>query len=139
MACLLARTPVKAIAIGGIDIRRKLTAKPLNGPRPRCATNIACMLADVIQRFRWIALGSFMMGSPEGGLGRRDDETQYTVTLNTSFWLAECVVTQTLWQAVMNENPSRFKGENSPVETISFNAAKAFIDKLNNMKPVAGR
>ena len=56
MACLLARTPVKAIAIGGIGIRRKLTAKPLNGPRPRCATNIACMLAGVIQRFRWIAL-----------------------------------------------------------------------------------
>ena len=40
-------------------------------------------------------------------------------------------VTQAQWQAVMGNNPSSYKGDNRPVERVSWNEAKEFCDKLN--------
>ena len=50
------------------------------------------------------------MGSPENEPERWEDEVKHTVTLTQGYWLADSTVTQALWQAVMNENPSHFKG-----------------------------
>jgi Uncharacterized conserved protein len=91
----------------------------------------------VRQNFRWIEPGIFLMGSPENELERESngaDETQHEVTLTKGFWLADTVVTQSLWEAVMGENPSRFKGKNCPVENVSWDDAQAFISKMNWMK-----
>ena len=66
------------------------------------------------QQFRWCEPGTFLMGSPEGELERESNETQHEVTLSNGFWVAETAVTQVLWEAVMGENPSCFKGENRP-------------------------
>ena len=68
----------------------------------------------LIQRFRWIAAGEFMMGSPAGEVERFDDEDYHRVTLTRGYWLAETAVTQAVWQAVTGENPSYFKGEQKP-------------------------
>ncbi len=76
-----------------------------------------------------------MMGSPEGEKGRYDDEDLHSVTLSQGFWLAETTVTQALWQAVKSENPSYFKGDNRPVETVSWEDVQAFIERLNQMHP----
>lgn len=89
----------------------------------------------VRQAFRWIEPGTFQMGSPEHEAERRNDERLHTVTLNRGFWLADTTVTQALWQAVMGRNPSKFKGENRPVETISWDDAHSFIETLNKLKP----
>ena len=89
----------------------------------------------VKQLFRWIEPGSFMMGSPSKEPERFSDETQHSVNLTQGFWLAECTVTQALWLAVMDENPSYFKGENLPVERVSWQNAQAFINRLNDLKP----
>lgn len=87
-------------------------------------------------RFRWIPPGSFWMGSPEEEQGRFDVEgPQHPVTLETGFWMAEITCTQALWQAVMKENPSRFKGRDLPVESASVDQVGRFIDTLNKMKP----
>ena len=75
------------------------------------------------------------MGSPEDEPERGEDEVKHTVTLSQGYWLADSTVTQALWQAVMNENPSHFKGANCPVESVSWDAAQAFIDTMNRMKP----
>ncbi|WP_347986371.1 formylglycine-generating enzyme family protein [Methylomonas sp. AM2-LC] len=87
------------------------------------------------QVFRWIEPGSFLMGSPEDESQREDDETQHSVLLTKGFWLADTTVTQALWQSVMQNNPSKFKGENKPVETVSWDDANAFINILNQIKP----
>ncbi|POZ52821.1 formylglycine-generating enzyme family protein [Methylovulum psychrotolerans] len=85
--------------------------------------------------FRWIEPGSFMMGSPETEQGRYSDEDLHQVTISQGFWLAETTVTQALWQAVMGDNPSHFKGAECPVEQVSWADAQAFIAKLRQLYP----
>ncbi len=86
--------------------------------------------------FRWIPPGAFMMGSPKDEPERFSDEgPQHRVTISEGFWLAETPVTQALWQVVMGENPSRFKGEKRPVESVSWEDAQRLIEALNQLKP----
>ncbi|GHV61506.1 hypothetical protein FACS1894195_2120 [Bacteroidia bacterium] len=49
------------------------------------------------------------------------------------FSIGKYEVTQEQWEAVMGSNPSYFKGDDLPVENVSWNDAKAFISKLNSM------
>jgi len=86
---------------------------------------------DIIQRFRWIEPTSFLMGSPENEKGRYDNEVQHSVILTQGYWLADTACTQALWEAVMHDNPSHFKGESLPVENVSWNGIQGFIEKLN--------
>jgi formylglycine-generating enzyme required for sulfatase activity len=47
------------------------------------------------------------------------------------FWLGETEVTQAQWQAVMGSNPSKFRGDDLPVEKVSWKDVQEFIKKLN--------
>ena len=71
------------------------------------------------------------MGSPETEEDRFDDEDQVQVTLTKGFWMAKTQVTQKQWVAIMGDNPSYFKGDNLPVESVSWNDAQEFLEKLN--------
>jgi formylglycine-generating enzyme required for sulfatase activity len=59
----------------------------------------------------------------------------HQVTLSKGFWLAETTVTQVLWQTIMGANPSSFKGDNRPVEQVSWDDTQTFLDKLNQIHP----
>jgi formylglycine-generating enzyme required for sulfatase activity len=84
--------------------------------------------------------GSFMMGSPEKEEGSDDDERpQHEVTIEP-FWLGQYQVTQAQWKFVaklpqvnkeLNPDPSRFKGDNRPVEQVSWKDAVEFCDRLS--------
>ncbi len=90
----------------------------------------------VQQRFRWIPPGKFTMGSPESELGRLENEgPAHEVTLTEGYWLAEMPCTQALWQAVMGENPSRYKSPERPVETVSWYDCQEFLKRLNQLLP----
>lgn len=52
------------------------------------------------------------------------------------FKMGKYEVTQAQWQAVMGENPSNFKGDENPVEEVSWNDCKKFIEKLNALPEV---
>ena len=92
---------------------------------------LAFSYKGVQQRFRWMEPDSFLMGSPENEPGR----WQHEVTLSQGYWLADTTVTQALWQAVMDENPSRFIHENRPVDQISWLIVQEFLQKLNKLQP----
>ena len=85
--------------------------------------------------FRWCEPGTFLMGSPADEPERLDNETQHPVTLTRGFWIAETPVTQALWEIFMGGNPSSFKGTELPVDSVSWDDAQRFINKLNGMKP----
>jgi sulfatase modifying factor 1 len=72
--------------------------------------------------------GVFTMGSEEDG------ETAHKVKLS-SFFIGKYPVTQGLWKAVMGEgnDPSYWKGEKRPVETVSWEDAQAFCEKLRKL------
>ena len=75
--------------------------------------------------------GTFTMGATsEQGLPDSDEKPTHQVTLS-SYYIGETVVTQALWKAVMGSNPSRFKGDNLPVECVSWNDCQDFIKELN--------
>jgi formylglycine-generating enzyme required for sulfatase activity len=93
---------------------------------------------DVRQCLRWIAPGEFQMGSPESEAERYDNETQHQVILTQGYWLADTVCTQALWQAVLGDNPSHFKGEDRPMENVNWNDAQRFIARLNELVPGGG-
>ena len=88
-------------------------------------------IKGVTQRFRWIEPGTFMMGSPDDEPERSDNEVQRQVTISSGFWMADTTVTQSLWQAIMNNNPSHFKGDQLPVEQVSWDDCQPFIEQLN--------
>jgi formylglycine-generating enzyme required for sulfatase activity len=82
-----------------------------------------------------IPSGTFVMGSPVDELGREFNEgPQTTVTITKPFWLCKTEVTQGQWEAVMGNTPSDFKGDDLPVEMMSWNDAAAFCEKFNEMK-----
>jgi formylglycine-generating enzyme required for sulfatase activity len=92
----------------------------------------------VDHRLRWIEPGTFLMGSPEDEPERDGDETRHEVTLSEGFWLGETTVTQALWLAAMGENPSVFKGEERPVERVSWEDAQGFLETLNRERDDLG-
>jgi len=76
--------------------------------------------------------GTFWMGcTEEQGNDCRDYERpQHSVTVN-SFNIGKYEITQKQWIAIMGKNPSQKKGDDHPVENISWEQAQEFIDKLN--------
>lgn len=77
--------------------------------------------------------GTFQMGATSEQNDPHDDEKPiHSVTLS-SYHIGQTEVTQALWQAVMGTNPSRFKGDNLPVERVSWEDCQTFITKLNQL------
>jgi len=66
--------------------------------------------------------GTFTMGctAEQGSDCRSGESPAHQVTLN-NFSIGKYQVTQALWIAVMGSNPSNFKGDNLPVENVSWN------------------
>ncbi|MBL8253806.1 MAG: formylglycine-generating enzyme family protein [Candidatus Competibacter sp.] len=95
-------------------------------------------IGGVVQRLRWIVPGEFLMGSPKNEMERDNDETQHRVILTQGYWLADTACTQALWRAVLGDNPSGFKGEDRPVENVSWDDVQRFIAGLNELIPEGG-
>jgi len=58
------------------------------------------------------------------------EKPKHQVTVS-DFYIGKYPVTQKQWVAVMGSNPSHFKGDNLPVENVSWDDAQEFISKLN--------
>lgn len=83
---------------------------------------------------------SFVMKDVNGGTFQMgtDNETSWErpahrVTVS-DFAIGETEVTQGLWKAVMGSNPSRYQGDELPVDDVSYNdIVNKFLPKLNQM------
>lgn len=99
--------------------------------QPRTATTYEEDLGNGI-KLVMVAIpgGSFWMGSPTGELQRRPNEgPRHRATL-PEFYLGKYAVTQAQWQAIMESNPSKFKGDDRPVERVSWEECQEFCQRL---------
>ena len=85
--------------------------------------------------FVLIPKGEFMMGAKdeEKSVMLEKQHPRHKVVIKQDFYLGKYEVTQAQWTSVMGKNPSVFDlcGENCPVENVSWNLVKKFIEKLN--------
>ena len=90
------------------------------------------LVKGVTQRLRWVAPGSFVMGSPLKEKNRSSNEgPQHMVTFAKDLWLADTACTQALWQAVMGNYPSYVTDDlEKPVEQVSWDDVQGFFEAL---------
>ena len=76
--------------------------------------------------------GTFWMGcaDEQGRDCRTNESPRHSVTVS-SFNISKYAITQKQWQTIMGKNPSQQKGDDHPVENISWEEAQVFINKLN--------
>ena len=91
-------------------------------------------------RMMLIPEGSFNMGSPEDEEGRSDSEEPVHLVKVSSFFMGKYPVTQAQWKIVaslpqvkrkLKPDPSRFKGDNRPVESVSWYEVVEFCQRLS--------
>jgi formylglycine-generating enzyme required for sulfatase activity len=99
---------------------------------------IAALEADEAEnsigmRFVLVPAGSFFMGSDPAldPFADADEEGRREVFVTKPFYIGIHEVTQRQWDALMPDNPSKFKGPGNPVENVSYADALSFIEKLN--------
>ena len=81
-----------------------------------------------------VEAGTFIMGAtPEMENPNSDEKPTHQVTLTNDYYIGKYEVTQALWQAVMGNNPSYFKGDNLPVGNVSWNDCQDFLIKINSI------
>ena len=122
----------------------KPAAKPKTKPAPRrnsthhssstsSAVSLSAELNKLINNMVYVSGGTFTMGgtSEQGSDAFDQEKPTHSVTLS-SYYICKYEVTQALWRAVMGSNPSNFKGDNLPVESVSWNDCQTFINRLNS-------
>ncbi|WP_421946818.1 formylglycine-generating enzyme family protein [Phaeodactylibacter xiamenensis] len=89
--------------------------------------------------------GVFVMGSEESK-GSVSEKPEHSVSITYDYYLGVYPITQKVWKAVMNNlNPSRFIGDNRPVEQVNWQDIQGrvwnekdldgFLPRLNSQYP----
>ena len=114
-------------------------------PKPKTTPSVTASyqnevlrVGNVSYRMIYVSGGTFTMGATSEMLESYsdrygngiDEKPTHQVTLS-SYYIGETEVTQALWKAVMGRNPSYFKGDDLPVERVSWNDCQTFIRRLN--------
>ncbi len=89
---------------------------------------------NLTDKMVYVSGGTFTMGatSEQGSDAEDDEKPTHSVTVS-DFYICKYEVTQTLWKEVMGNNPSSWKGDNLPVENVSWDDCQDFIRKLNTL------
>jgi formylglycine-generating enzyme required for sulfatase activity len=137
-----ATTPTVAAPSPPPKVAASSGGQPIPPPQVTLAPSLAPTITNSIgMKLVLIPAGEFLMGSPATEEGRYSDEQQHRVRITKPYYLGATEVTQTQYEAVMRENLSDFKGPQRPVETVSWDDAASFCDRLSALQAekVAGR
>ena len=95
--------------------------------------NEVLRVGNVSYRMKYVSGGTFTIGATSEMTEPFSNEEPTHQVMLSSYYIGETEVTQELWQAVMGYNPSCFKGDNLPVEYVSWDDCQAFISRLNSL------
>lgn len=88
----------------------------------------------------WIEAGRFTMGSPVTEYRRLPNEDNRTVVrFSSGYWMGAREVSQEVWEKVMGTNPSVFDERSHPVDSVSWEQAREFCERLTEFEREAGR
>ena len=106
--------------------RLKVTAQ-----KPRFVTSTSKTYTDPAtgMEFIFVKGGCYMMGSNDG----YDSEKPVHEVCVDDFYLAKYEVTQIQYEKVTGVNPSRFKGEKLPVESVNWHDAQKYMSQLKTL------
>ena len=109
-------------------------ARQAQQQKPAASTSMPKVsLDDIMRNMVYVEGGTFTMGATSEQKKPDDDEKPTHRVSLSSFYIGKYEVTQALWKAVMGSNPSSYKGDNLPVENVSWNDCQTFLRKLNAM------
>jgi formylglycine-generating enzyme required for sulfatase activity len=113
---------------------------PLSSGGPGTSSGVRLVKNSVGMTFVRIPAGTFTMGSPDSEVGRRDHESPlHEVRISKPFYMSVVPVTQAQYEAVKGgKNPSKFNrshggGADHPVESVTWDQAFRFCEKLTKM------
>lgn len=87
-------------------------------------------------RYVFIPAGRFLMGcSPGDPECDSDEKPLHEVEITRPFWIGQTEVTQAAYRRVRQASPSHFKGDDRPVETVSWDEAKAYCEAVGMRLP----
>ena len=105
-------------------------------------TKLELALMKIISEMVECPAGRFLMGSPENERGRNiygegnDFETQHKVAITQPFWIGKFLITEELYETIMEEEPINSYDKrrlNKPTSQVSYQEAKTFCKKLNKL------
>ncbi|MEM8614788.1 MAG: SUMF1/EgtB/PvdO family nonheme iron enzyme [Cyanobacteria bacterium P01_H01_bin.105] len=100
-------------------------------PRPTIETKAIDLGSGVTLELVHIPSGNFLMGAHEREMPSLNNERpQHEVTV-PEFWMGKYPITQAQYKAVTNQNPSHFKGDDLPVDQVSWYDAVEFCKQLS--------
>lgn len=110
------------------DEQQQVSSTPQRTPaRPRRATRPE-HAGPHGMIFVAISPGQFQRGSQDGDT---DEQPVQSIRITNGFQIGKYEVTQQVWEAVMDENPSLLKSLERPVEMVSWTRVNRFIRQLN--------
>jgi formylglycine-generating enzyme required for sulfatase activity len=118
--------------LSGLDFEKLLQISP-EVISTEGENEISSITIDRIEFVR-IPSGEFMMGSSKNEMKNYSDGTIHNVSIKYSFDLGKYPVNQKQWEKVMGSNPSDFKGDDLPVESVSWENVQEFIKRLNEIE-----
>jgi serine/threonine protein kinase/formylglycine-generating enzyme required for sulfatase activity/outer membrane protein assembly factor BamD (BamD/ComL family) len=108
-----------------------------NMPKPQDSKEWMVVVGDGVEIvFAPVPAGSFKMGG--GMFGPKEEKPRHKVSLAEPFWMSCSEVTQGQYRQVMEQMPSRFKGDNLPVESVSWGEAVEFCHRLTKREHDSG-
>jgi formylglycine-generating enzyme required for sulfatase activity len=125
----MAATLISLVSFFTLFIPSFLGAESFNDPEE--------IVSSIGLKFRLVPSGTFMMGAGPDFQGESlYEKPAREVTISKPFYISATEVTQSQFTAVMGFNPSRFKGNDHPVDSVSYEDALAFVEKLNRKENV---
>jgi formylglycine-generating enzyme required for sulfatase activity len=127
----------KAVVLDPSLTDRRKIQNLLNSPPPSVAAQAKTKInsRDGLT-YVWISPGAFQMGcSPDDSECKNYEGPSHTVTLTRGYWIGQTPVTQAAYKKVVGANPSKFRGDQLPVESVSWEDAQAYCEDTGMRLP----